>query len=263
MLQVGCASASSGGHVRELVARAAAERAAGARSARASRPCSAVASLEALEARPSARCRPGSSSASAPLLRRERELAGGDEALLVRERERRRRARAPRASPARPAKPTTAFRTTSGSARSSSSVRSPPTCVSGARPSIGCEPDAAATSSSSGLRADDLERLAADRARWRRGGRSASSACDSATTAYVARGLRRARGSRRRPRRRRRGARRCRSSTPPWPPSRRPVSLTLEVALERRLEQVAERRRDRDHDAEHERLADRQEVAAS
>ncbi len=50
----------------------------------------------------------------------------------------------------RPAKPTTAFRTRSGSARSSSSVRSPPTWVSGARPSIGVEPDAAATSSSSG-----------------------------------------------------------------------------------------------------------------
>ena len=39
-----------------------------------------------------------------------------------------------------PAKPTTALRTTSGSARSSSSVRSPPTCVSGASPSIGGDP---------------------------------------------------------------------------------------------------------------------------
>src|SRR5206468_2650782 len=49
-----------------------------------------------------------------------------------------------------PAKPTTALSTTSGSARSSSLVRSPPTWVSGATPSIARDPDAAAASSSSG-----------------------------------------------------------------------------------------------------------------
>src|SRR5581483_2962874 len=50
-----------------------------------------------------------------------------------------------------PAKPTTAFSTTSGRARSSSSVRSPPTCFSGASTSSsGVEPDATAHSSSSG-----------------------------------------------------------------------------------------------------------------
>ena len=65
----------------------------------------------------------------------------------------------------RPANPMTAFSTTSASARSSSSVRSPPTCVSGASPSIGSDPDAAATSSSSGVRLDDLDRLPADRSR--------------------------------------------------------------------------------------------------
>ena len=52
-----------------------------------------------------------------------------------------------------PAKPTIAFRTTSGCVRSSTSVASPPTCVSGASPSIGVEPDVAATSSSSGFAA--------------------------------------------------------------------------------------------------------------
>ena len=50
-----------------------------------------------------------------------------------------------------PAKPTTAFSTTSGCARSSSSVRSPPTCFSGASTSSsGDEPEAAAQSSSPG-----------------------------------------------------------------------------------------------------------------
>ena len=64
-----------------------------------------------------------------------------------------------------PAKPTTALRTTSGSACSSSSTGSPPTCVSGATPSSGCEPDEAATSSRSGCALDHFPRLPADRAR--------------------------------------------------------------------------------------------------
>ncbi len=64
-----------------------------------------------------------------------------------------------------PANPTTALSTMSGSARSSSSVGSPPTWVSGASPSIGDEPDAAATSSRPGMRFDDLDGLASDRAR--------------------------------------------------------------------------------------------------
>ena len=50
----------------------------------------------------------------------------------------------------RPAKPTVALRTTSGRARSSNTVGSPPTWVNGASPSIGVDPLLAATSSSSG-----------------------------------------------------------------------------------------------------------------
>ena len=64
----------------------------------------------------------------------------------------------------RPAKPTTALRTTSGSARSSSSVRSPPVCVSGASPSIGVRAGGGGDELQLGMRVDDLDRLAADRA---------------------------------------------------------------------------------------------------
>ena len=68
-----------------------------------------------------------------------------------------------------PAKPTIAFSTTSGSARvEQRSGRAAdldvPHAVRAARSSSGCEPDMSAQSSSSGLRVDDLDRLAADRA---------------------------------------------------------------------------------------------------
>ena len=86
MRQVGWASASSTRDVLELVSRAAAERAAGG-SEDDRVDGVARASLEALE--------DGAvlgvdrqQQASSPLLRAQRELAGGDEALLVRERER-------------------------------------------------------------------------------------------------------------------------------------------------------------------------------
>ena len=65
----------------------------------------------------------------------------------------------------RPAKPTTALSTTSGSARSSSSVRSPPTWVSGARPSIGLSTRRRRDELELRMVRDDLERLAPDRPR--------------------------------------------------------------------------------------------------
>ena len=109
-----------------------------------------------------------------------------------------------------PAKPTTAFRTTSGSARSSSSVRSPPTCVSGARPSIGCEPEAAATSSSSGFGSmissawRPIEPVAPSRAtRFIDPGGARDDRVVAAGTAA-------------------KSSESIRSSTPPCPPSRRP-----------------------------------------
>ena len=50
-----------------------------------------------------------------------------------------------------PAKPSVALRTMSGCARSRISVGSPPTCVSGASPSIAVDPEVAATSSRPGF----------------------------------------------------------------------------------------------------------------
>ena len=68
-----------------------------------------------------------------------------------------------------PAKPTIAFRTTSGSLRSSSGTGSPPTCTcstpcSAASASSGVEPDWSAQSSRLRMRGDDVDRLPADRA---------------------------------------------------------------------------------------------------
>ena len=248
IVQVGWASASSGVTSRELVARAAAERPAARGQDEVTAPARrARAHWKSAECSLST----GISSPSARAARRERELAGGDEALLVRERERDpvlerphrrrepgeaddrvqddvglRRARAAR----------------SGRRRSASS---------GARPSIGVEPDVAATSSSSGLRVDHLDRLAADRAgRAEQGdplhrhsvpGGYAAGAMDAT---IVARRARRTAA--------RRGGRACRRG-------RRAAGRVLDaaVALQHRLEQVAERRRDRDTRAEDERLADR------
>ena len=73
-----------------------------------------------------------------------------------------------------PAKPTTAFRTTSGSARSRSSVRSPPTWVSGARPSIVLRARRGGDELELGMGADDLERLRCRSTRSLRGARRAS-----------------------------------------------------------------------------------------
>ena len=104
--------------------------------------------FEALE-RPRVLAVDGNETPSPALLRVEGKISRRDEALLVREREIDAALERPQVA-GRPAKPTTALRTRSGAARSSSSVRSPPTCVRGASPSIGCEPEEAAQSSSSG-----------------------------------------------------------------------------------------------------------------
>ena len=102
---------------------------------------------------------------SPALPRRERELARRDEALLVRERERHASLERPERGWQAPRTRRTAFRTTSGSARSRSSVRSPPTCVSGARPSIGCGSRRGRNQLEARVRLDDLDRLSTDRAR--------------------------------------------------------------------------------------------------
>ena len=141
-------------HALELVAAAAAEGpSGGGQHERVDR--TGVPTLEALEERGVLRV-DGQQSSSTPLLRGERERSGGDEALLVRKRERdaalerpERRADAGEADDA--------FRTTSGSAASSSPVTSPPTCVcatpcSRASAVRSDEPDARAQSSSSGFR---------------------------------------------------------------------------------------------------------------
>ena len=125
---------------------------------------------------PSARCRPGSSrppprsraaSASSPAATRLSLFASASVT--------------PRSSAqsvaGSPAKPTTAFRTTSGSARSSSSVGSPPTCVSGASPSIGWRARARRHELELGIRVDDLERLAPDRAGGTREGDALHRVC--------------------------------------------------------------------------------------
>ena len=170
----------------------------------------------------------------------------------------RRRASSAQSVAGRPAKPTTAFRTTSGSARSSSSVRSPPTCVRGARPSTDCEPEAAATSSSSGCAA--MISIA-----WRpiEPGRSEERRLASRAPVYGAvvalrlgaRGRRSTRPGTRRGSRRS-GRARLRARQQP------PGVLDAQIALEHRLEEVAERSGQRDGDAEEERLADREERLA-
>ena len=100
-------------------------------------------------------------------------------------------------------------------------MRSPPTCLSGASTSSsGDDPEAAAHSSSSGMRLDDLDRLAPDRPRGAEEGDSLHALqcrrlCVPKAEDEVVRG-----------RPRRRAARRRGRGSPPWPPSSRPVSLT-------------------------------------
>ena len=158
MLQVGCASASSAVTSCELVARLRPRN--GPPDAVSTSESTGLrrAALEALEERRSARCRPGSSRPPPRSLRRERELAGGDEALLVRERER----DAALERPERRARRRRSRRSRSGRRparrRSSSAVTSPPTCTCStpcARASSSrsaASRTRAAQSSSSGLR---------------------------------------------------------------------------------------------------------------
>ena len=163
MLQVGCASASSG-----------VTSASSSRVRPRNGPPDAVSTSESTvsRARPSrhwkaAECSlsTGQQQPSAPLLRRERELAGRDEALLVRERERRRRARAPRASPASPAKPTTALRTRSGSAALEQLGQVAADLRAAARSAVDrLRAGRGGDELELGMRLDDLDRLAADRA---------------------------------------------------------------------------------------------------
>ena len=153
--------------VLELGARAAAERAAG-RGQHERVDGLRCAAFEALEGG-AVLAVDGQQQPSAPLPRAQRELAGRDEALLVRERERRRRARAPtgsrrsrrsrrRRSGRRPARPP----------RAAPSGRRRPARVRrrARRParSRSVEPEASATELELWMRADDLDRLPADRA---------------------------------------------------------------------------------------------------
>ena len=151
--------------------------------------------------------------ASPTLARGERELAGGDEALLVRERERDAALERPerRAAVRRSRRPRSGRRR-ARRARAARS-RSPPTCVSGARPSIGFEPEAAATSSSSGFAS------------------TISSACRPIDPVAPRRATRFidfsvGRRSCSRPRPETNSSESIRSSTPPWPPRSFPLSFT-------------------------------------
>src|SRR5919198_5688012 len=158
-----------------------------------------------------------------------------------------------------PAKPTTALSTTSGRARSSSSVRSPPTWVSGARPSTGCDPEAAATSSSPGLDSTistacrPIEPVAPSRAT-----RFICSKCTVGFRAWFARsgeGQDRVVGGDGREQVRVEAVEHAAVAG-----QQAPAVLDPQITLDGGLEQVAERRRDRDHRAEDERLTDCEEV---
>ena len=173
-------------------------------------------------------------------LRLERKLAGGDEALLVRERE----VDAVLERPERRVNPGEADDGVEDDVRlapSSSSVRSPPTCLSGASmPSSGDEPEAAAHSSSSGcastisIACRPIEPVAPRRATRFTRGQCRWTVSRAEAEHEVVRGRRRRRGARRRgrgPRRAPRGA---------WP-----VSFTCMSRLTR-LEQVADDRGEHD-----------------
>ena len=259
MLQVGCASASSGRDVLELVARAAAERA--ARRGQDERvDLVRRAALEALEGG-GVLAVDRQQPPSAPRLRGEREVAGGDEALLVREREVDAALERPeRDRQARRSRRRRSARRPARRARAARSGRRRPASAARARRSASL-PDAAATSSRSGMRLDDLDRLTADRARrtdqrdslhgdsmtsgievslffvrgadllwisWLRSPRGGGWVHRSAPNATRPNRPRpcRTRGSRRTPRSRRRAARRSGRARRRGPPSRWPLSFT-------------------------------------
>ena len=225
MLQVGCASASARRDVRELVARAAAERAARGGEDERARPDSSVAALEALEDARSARCRPAAAglrpapcaaSASSPAATRLSLFASASVT--------------PRSSAqsvaGRPAKPTTAFRTMSGSARVEQRRQVAADlgvlhAALASQSSSSLEPDASAHSSSSALRVDDVERLAPDRPRGAEDRNSLHAQSVGGPRAAPEGGHH---VVRRRPRRR--GARRCGREPRRGPPSSRPESFT-------------------------------------
>src|SRR5438309_6723931 len=154
-----------------------------------------------------------------------------------------------------PAKPTTAFSTTSGCARSSSSVRSPPTCFSAASTSSSdVEPDAAAQSSSSGCASTisiawrPIDPVAPRRA-TRFTGPSVGSARSLAVVKAEHEVIRGGRGEEQRVQTVEHAAVAAEQAA---------RVLHLQVALQHRLEQIAGQGRDDDDHPEHERLPDRQ-----
>ena len=154
---------------------------------------------------------------------------------------------------ARPGEADDAFRTRSGSARSSSSVGSPPTCVSGASPSIGVEPEVAGDELEVGVRVDHLDRLAPDRAGRAEQGDPRHP--DSVPTPVCPVRTQVPDGGHEV--RRRRGGEEQRVDPVEHAAvaaEQRARVLHAHVALEHRLEEVADRRGDREHHAEDDRL---------
>src|SRR3954447_24105148 len=150
-----------------------------------------------------------------------------------------------------PANPSVAFSTTSGSARSSRAVGSPPTCVCGASPSMAVEPLVAATSSSSG-------RAPITSSAWRPIEPVAPSSATRVMDIVCPLG----REGQDREIRRRGGEQEGVEAIEHAGVPAEEVAAVLDarVPLEQRLEQIAHRPGDRQHGAERDRLADRQEV---
>src|SRR5262249_19562924 len=165
--------------------------------------------------------------------------------------------------PGSPAKPTVAFSTTSGWARSSSSVGSPPTWVSGASSSIAVDPEVAATSSSSSLAAITSSAWRPiDPVAPRRAIRLIATVCPYRRLTPKRRQTRFLRHGEdgevgRGPGEQERVDAVEHAAVAAEQP---PRVLHVHVPLEQGLEQIAERGRDGDDGAEQERLADRQEV---
>ena len=257
MRHVGMRERVGAGHVSQLVARPAAERA--ARRREDDRVDRLRGRAPRGTGRPrSARCRPGASrppprsrapSASSPAATRLSLFASASVT--------------PRSSAqsvaGRPAKPTTAFRTTSGSARSSSAVRSPPTWAC-SHPALGGQRVELARAGRErahlelGLRVDDLERLAPDRPR---GAEDRNSLHDRKCRCLRAARRRRPRST---PRPRRRGARRSGRAPRRGPPSRRPESFTSTSRLSADSNRSPSGAATAIASAERERFRDREEV---
>ena len=254
--QVGCASASSGVDVRELVARPSAERAA----ARRQHEALGLAELGALEER-RVLAVDRDQLAPAARARLERELAGGDEALLVRERER----DAVLERPHRRREPGEADDGVQHDVRLGP-LEQLGRVASGLRqrrePVDRRRPGRRGDELELGMRVDHLDRLAPDRAgRAEQGDPLHPFSVPPSAARHRSDALSEA--ERDDAEVRRRGGEEQRVE----PVEHAAVAaeqgarvLHARVALEHRLEQVAERRRDRDHAPEDERLADRQEV---